>query len=101
MGSDSASAVVLGKRIEQDHVLSVSPKKLKSLLKVHHSIVGKEAFSLVIAEDKCKKKWGRPVGAKNKKFGAAKDKAKVEIGPLRLTYLIATLPLRSKGKKKI
>ena len=81
-------------------MLFVSPKKIKSLLTVRRSIAGKEAFGLVTAEDKGKKKRGRPVGARNKKPGAAKDKAKVETGPLHLTYPTATPSLRSKGKEK-
>ena len=93
-------AVVLGKRVERDPVLSASPKKLKPEITVRRSIAGMEAFGLVSSTMATgPKKRGRPIGAKNKKSGDTK--AKKEPGTLCLTFPMVSPSLPGKGKEKV
>lgn len=82
--------------------MSTSPKKLKKIITIRRTFPGLEAMRLVASlETSGKYKRGRPVGAKKKTSRGVKTRAKVEFGPLHLTYPATAPCLSGKDKEKI
>ena len=100
MVSAPVAAVVLGKRVERDLVLSVSPKKLKSVITVRRSIAGNEAFGLVTAEDKGKKKRVGLLVQKIRKLGLLRFWPRLRLVPCVLLTLQLLLSLVARVRRR-